>query len=665
MVESLTSWNNANVASGDAVNQCLFAYNDFGQLTTDYQEHSGEVNTSTTPKVQYGYADGSDNTIRQLTLTYPNGRVLTYGYGASDGIDDAISRIASLIDDDVSSTHLADYSFVGQGQFVVGDYTEPDVKYTLVNLAGTNDPDTGDIYSGWDRFGRVKDCRWYDYANSTDVARLKYGYDRASDRLWRADPVAQSLGKNFDELYSYDGLHRLKDMQRGVLNGTNTAITDQTFAQCWSLDPTSNWRGFREAEDGGSWTTVQSRNANPVNEITDITNSIGSAWVSPTYDAAGNTTTIAQPADPTTAYTGTCDAWNRLVTLVDAATSDMIQENQYDARNFRVVRTDYSSGFLAKTRHVYYTSDWQGIEERLGAGPDGVAAERQMVWGLRYIDDLVLRERDTNADEALDERSYGLQDENWNLIAIIDTTADAQERYQFSPFGMPTFLNGSMSLIFAESAIDIDSLFTGQRFDSVTMLQLFRTRWFDPRQGRFLARDQFEYINGSNVYAAWFVPSHTDHNGTSKDVPPNIANAIKKCLNKPTYDEQLACLGNLGDSGFPGVDLEVESCIKRIKRQKECTEVRDKYKDLDCQGCNTNIDLGRAEYQRRIDCYNAEMPLRQKWIDMNCDDVMPLSIKKDLKEGAGTSKRGHQQQVDNQAVAKATCERKLKTSKKP
>jgi hypothetical protein len=31
-------------------------------------------------------------------------------------------------------------------------------------------------------------------------------------------------------------------MQRGLLNGSNSAITDETFAQCWSLDSISNWR---------------------------------------------------------------------------------------------------------------------------------------------------------------------------------------------------------------------------------------------------------------------------------------------------------------------------------------------------------------------------------------------------------------------------------------
>jgi len=309
MVQTLTSWDNASVTEGNAVNQCLFVYNNFSQLIADYQEHSGEVNTETTPVVQYTYADGSNNTIRPTALIYPNGRVLYYGHGSTDGINDAASRICSLIDDD-EILHLADYAFVGLNQFVIVDYTEPNVKCTLVDLSEENDPDTGDIYSGWDRFTRTKDCRWHNYANSTDIVRLKYGYDRASDRLWRADLVAQSLGKDFAELYSYDGLHRLKDMQRGLLNESNTAVMNETFAQCWSLDSTSNWHGFRESAEGGPWTTIQSRAANTVNEITDITNTVGESWTTPQYDAAGNMTTIPTQRDPVLGWdTLSLDDW--------------------------------------------------------------------------------------------------------------------------------------------------------------------------------------------------------------------------------------------------------------------------------------------------------------------------------------------------------------------
>ncbi|MCA9162208.1 MAG: hypothetical protein KDA62_04485 [Planctomycetales bacterium] len=119
------------------------------------------MNTSTTPKVQYGYASGAANTIRPTSLTYPDGRTLTYDYGAADSMPDALSRIAAIVDDDGSSTHLADYSYLGLRSFVEVDYTEPDIRYTLIGTAGGDDPDTGDIYRGLDRFGRVKGCRWH------------------------------------------------------------------------------------------------------------------------------------------------------------------------------------------------------------------------------------------------------------------------------------------------------------------------------------------------------------------------------------------------------------------------------------------------------------------------------------------------------------------------
>jgi hypothetical protein len=61
---------------------------DFAQLTQSYQAHGGEVNTGTTPQVQYGYADGSSNTIRITGMTYPNGRNVVDDYGAAGSMND-------------------------------------------------------------------------------------------------------------------------------------------------------------------------------------------------------------------------------------------------------------------------------------------------------------------------------------------------------------------------------------------------------------------------------------------------------------------------------------------------------------------------------------------------------------------------------------------------
>ena len=84
MREKITSYNNATVGSGTIVDETQFTYNSFAQLIVDYQAHSGAVNVATSVKVQYGYANGSANTIRPMTLTYPNGKVLTYNYSTAD-----------------------------------------------------------------------------------------------------------------------------------------------------------------------------------------------------------------------------------------------------------------------------------------------------------------------------------------------------------------------------------------------------------------------------------------------------------------------------------------------------------------------------------------------------------------------------------------------------
>jgi hypothetical protein len=55
--------NDAEVGEGNVVNEVQFVYNDFGQNVTDYPAHGGAVNTSTSPKVEYANADGSENAI--------------------------------------------------------------------------------------------------------------------------------------------------------------------------------------------------------------------------------------------------------------------------------------------------------------------------------------------------------------------------------------------------------------------------------------------------------------------------------------------------------------------------------------------------------------------------------------------------------------------------
>jgi len=351
-----------------------------------------------------------------------------------------------------------------EGTFVPTDCIKPDLKWTLADLSGSNDPDTGDIYSGLDRFGRVKDNRWYDSGNSVDADRIKYGYDRAGNRIWRNNTVAASLSKAFDELYSYDGIHRLKTMARGILNTARSQLTTATFGECWTLDSTGNWNNYRQDDDGnGCWDLDQTRTANAVNEITNLSETVGPAWVTPAYSRAGNMTTIPKPADPTESFTATYDAWNRLVKLEEDNVSGglwPVAEYAYDGSKRRVMVKSYTSGTLSETRHAYFTANWQNIEERLGSSPSSADPDRQFVWGLRYIDDLLLRDRDTDSDGTLDERLYALQDANWNVTAIADASATIEERYAYAAYGTPLFLDSSFDPV-GSFAFNWETLFCG------------------------------------------------------------------------------------------------------------------------------------------------------------------------------------------------------------
>ncbi len=280
--------------------------------------------------------------------------------------------------------------------------------------------------------------------------------------------------------------------------------TSESFAQCWGLDATGNWQNFQEDDTGaGTWSLVQSRAANTVNEITGITNSAGSAWAQPAYDKNGNMTTVPQPANPGSAYTATYDAWNRLVKLVDLPTGNTVQVSQYDGRKYRTVRETYTSGTLSEARHYYYSHRWQSLEKRLGTSPDTAAPERQFVWGERYIDNLVIRDRDTTGgggggSGTLNERLYALQDANWNVTSVIDSTGTIQERYNYAAYGTATFLTPTFGAR-STSSFDWETLYAGYRYDAATSLFAVRNRVYSAVLGVWVQRDPIGRPSGSNI----------------------------------------------------------------------------------------------------------------------------------------------------------------------
>ena len=472
MVQNVTSYDNATVGLGNVVNDVQYAYNSFAELITEYQSHSGAVIPASTPKVQYGYADGSANTVRATSLTYPNARVITLDYGSAGGTNDLLSLIGSLID---GATHLADYTYEGLNNLVEVSSPQPGTKLTYIKQGAEPVGDGGDQYTGWDRFSRVVDQRWLKTSTGAPLERVQYGFDQASNRNYRQNLV-QTTGQ--DEYYTYDGLYQVKVLQRGTLNAGKTGISGTpTWEEDYTLDPSGNWNNYL-TKVSGTTTLNQARTHNPVNEILTIAGS--NTLIS--QDAAGNITKAPKPTDWTTAYTQTYDSWNRLVKVMDGAST--VATYAYDGQTRRTTKTSGGT-----TRHYYYTQEWQILEERVGAS---TSADRQFVWGLRYLDDLVERDRGS-------ERFYAFHD-YFNCTAIADTTGTVQERYGYDGFGASRVMDGSFNNRSA-SLYDWEIRYADYRWDNETGFYQVRHRYLHAKLGRWITTDPVEESILQNLYA--------------------------------------------------------------------------------------------------------------------------------------------------------------------
>ncbi|MDZ7620794.1 MAG: RHS repeat-associated core domain-containing protein [Patescibacteria group bacterium] len=501
MVASITSFD--ATTGGNAVNQILREYDDWGLLTKEYQEHAGEVDANTL-YVQYNYADASAG-LRLESVRYPNGRLVHYTYGSAGSDADHLNRLDAIRDDDGGNPGdvLAQYTYLGLGTVVVEDYVQPQVKLDL--WGGTSG-----TYQGFDRFGRIVDHLWRDYGASADADRFLYGYDRAGNRIWKENDVSANLGTplHLDELHEYDELYRLINTQRGNLSANHDAITDKAFEQDWGLDATGNWEGFNQDDDGdGTNDLEQTREHNEANEVTSA-----SDWASPAHDRVGNMTGMPKPASPADALDAKYDAWNRLVEVSEGGI--LIARFSYDGAGRRILKQ--LADALEPDQYIhFFHSGTQVVETREGDDSAGVPDPTQLppchqfVWSPRYVDSLILRDEYAQGQLGDGERVFYLADANFNvtaLVGLVETEPDVfewqvVERYVYSPYGAVTIYAPDWSTVLAESAFDNTTLYTGREFDSETGLYYYRARYYHAELGQFISRDPIGYDAGDvNLY---------------------------------------------------------------------------------------------------------------------------------------------------------------------
>jgi RHS repeat-associated protein len=385
--------------------------------------------TVTTSTPSLEYSYDSAHNNRLIGVTYPSEKTIGYNYDLSDNIVSISEGTAPLVT----------YIYDGSGSPMQTTYNQPNVSLTYVN-------------GGLDRYGRIINHSWI--KNNNSLIHIVHGYDYAGNRLYRNDLI-QSANS---ELYIYDNLGQIKSLNRGMLNANQTSVTTVNHSESWNFDKTGNWLQY--TNNG----TIENHTHNAANELQGIA----------THDANGNM--ILMPG-----LKGKYDAWNRLVEVRDTS-DNLIATYEYNGLNQRIKKIVDST--VTKS---FFNENWQELESQTGSGITCY------VWGLRYVDDLVLREKGT-------ERLYSLADPNWNVIAVCDSTGSVVERMRYDAFGHITWLNANFS-VKNGSDYDWNRTFTGQVLDSEIGLMLYRNRYYHTGFGKFVCRDMIEYMaQDINIY---------------------------------------------------------------------------------------------------------------------------------------------------------------------
>jgi len=228
-----------------------------------------------------------------------------------------------------------------------------------------------------------------------------------------------------------------------------------------------------------------------------------------TYSTTANLTTDAQGR--MVVY----DAWNRLVSVYDSS-STLVARYEYDGMNRRIVEQAGtladSDATTAPVRDLFYSLQWQVLEERVrdGSGDIPAEADTRYIWSPVYVDAVIARDRNADGDSGtgtggLEERVYAIQDANWNTTAIIAATGvsgfsagDVINRFVYTPYGEYETLDAAWDRPTSAPATPWSHLFQGLKLTEITSLFYVRHRDYSASVGRFIERDPIGFDAGDN-----------------------------------------------------------------------------------------------------------------------------------------------------------------------
>jgi RHS repeat-associated protein len=421
-----TTYANVLTPTGDDLQQIDYGYDPNDNLFDVTEIYSGTSGVRVTTR-------SYDDFNRMLTVTDPEGHILTYNYDAVGNrltltaparvtryVYDALNRVESVI----TPQGVTEYLYDRSGR-----------------LTHTKYPTGAATVTAYDAAGRIETIQHTQQA--TPVSSYVYAYDANGNRLEERE---RRGGTEMLTTYRYDVVDRLEETTAG---GRLTIYT---------YDAVSNRLSeHRTSLSDGSVAVDRSYAYNPRNQLTELRDELDPTLsVTFGYDANGNRTSQSTSTSTTTYV---YDSRNQLRRLTQGGSS--LGEFLYDWQGLRVRKQT-----LSETRHYVY--DDQSV---LLTTDDTGTIDSHYIYGPGHL--LAL-------DHVTQGPQYYLFDALGSVVGLIKPDGSLQSRYAYDAWGNVEDEAGDSANRFG---------FTGHELDSESGLYYAKARYYDPFVGLFLSED--------------------------------------------------------------------------------------------------------------------------------------------------------------------------------
>mgnify|MGYP006273470841 CR=1 FL=1 len=436
-------------------------YTDGGRIQSETDANGNTTN--------YVY---DSTTGRLAEIQYPDGRTETYAY-------DAAGNLLSVSDSSTSIT--VSYTYDARNRVKTETQLGQTITYeydAAGNRTSMSIPDLGTFSYTYDAANRLTEIT----NPSGETAQINYFPDGQRETITYDSGAATA--------YSYDAANRLQSITHTRADGSVVASFD------YSYDNAAN--RLSVTDHNGDTITYNYDNTYKLTEAAYPNETVSFA-----YDGAGNRQSRTEAAGTTT-YT--YDAANRLTeyTKPDGTTVSLTYDNNGNISTKTVdgQTTTYAYDAKDQLRSIEYpdgtvntftydpmgrrvrAEDSQGVHRFLYDGDNVVASisgtssppsyETVYTQSLR-LDDLISRRKAGQTD-------YYLRDGLNSVRMLLGSQGTVEAGYEYYPYGRVKSKTGT-----TESAYT----YTGRRAMEDSDMMYYRSRYYDPKTGRFVKKDRY------------------------------------------------------------------------------------------------------------------------------------------------------------------------------